>query len=314
MGAGGSHRTEMSIIRALRSLGYPSRLIDVVWWCRRLGPLGPRVVHALTEQFRPDAVILTRHAARLGENLVRRITSGRAGGVWFLDLTVPPSASVVGLAKAAGRLFLTCHSQLEAYRACGLPEVHYLPQGVDPEFDRPVTGTPAKYRCDLSFVGSGQYAHRHDLLRRVARVGRLQIRGRGWGGIPDLPVVGGPVYGRAFARVVRGASISLGAHATSAQDRQCACASNRIWKVLGCGGFYLGPAQRGMDSFARDREHCAWYHTVEEAVELCSRYLGEPDLREQIADAGRAHALRHHTYRQRVELLLAGRSYPLTPG
>jgi spore maturation protein CgeB len=85
-----------------------------------------------------------------------------------------------------------------------------------------------------------------------------------------------------------------------------------MWKVLGCGGFYLGAWQAGLESFARDGEHGVWYRGHDEAVELARRHLAEPGLRAQIAAAGRAHALQHHTYRHRLELLLAGRSYPLS--
>jgi hypothetical protein len=64
----------------------------------------------------------------------------------------------------------------------------------------------------VSFVGSGHSSYRYDVLRAVAGVSRLQIRGPGWDQAPaDLPVAGGPVHGRRLAQVIRGAAISLGA-------------------------------------------------------------------------------------------------------
>ncbi|HEY8257491.1 MAG TPA: glycosyltransferase [Gemmatimonadales bacterium] len=312
LGAGGDRRTEMSIVRAVRSLDHHCRFIDVVGWCRRLGPLGPPLVRRLGEAFRPDSIILTRHARRLGEDIIREMAAGRGGGFWYFDLSVPPLAEVVRLARAVGRIFVTCHSQMAAYRSAGVPEVLYLPQGVDSFVDRPAADAPERLRCDFSFVGSGQYVDRHELLRRIAAVGRLQIRGPGWSEAPaDLPVAGGVVSASAFPRVVRGAAISLGAHATRAQDSQVACISNRMWKVLGCRGFFLGPWQTGLDRFARDGEHCAWYRGIDEAAELGSRYLADSRLRDDIAAAGREHALAAHTYAHRVELLLAGKGYEI---
>jgi len=79
--------------------------------------------------------------------------------------------------------------------------------------------------------------------------------------------------------------------------------------VLGCGGFYLGPWQAGTEGLARGEEHCAWYRSVEEAIELGRYYLDHPRLRGEIAVAGREHALREHTYAHRVRLLLEGRGY-----
>ena len=111
--------------------------------------------------------------------------------------------------------------------------------------------------------------------------------------------------------MVAGAAISVGAHAIAGQERQAACDSNRIWKVLGCGGFYLGAWQPGSDDFARNGEHCVWYRDADEAVALAERYLAAPEERAAIAAAGREHALSHHTYAHRLPLLLEGRGHTI---
>ena len=311
LGAAGARRTEMAIVRAARTLGYPCRLVDVAGWHRRLGGLADALVVRLAVGFRPDAVIFTRQAQGLDAERVTELSAGRAGGVWYFDYAPSPAPELLALARAAGRLFVTCRSQVEAYRAAGVPEVLFLPQALDPAYDRPATRVPSRLRCDLSFVGSGQYPHRHELLRRLARVGKLQIRGPGWEGASDLPVAGGAVWGRRFAKVVAGAAISVGAHAVAGQERQTACDSNRIWKVLGCGGFYLGAWQPGSDQFARGGEHCVWYRDLDEAVALAERYLAAPAERAAIAAAGREHALGRHTYSHRLQLLLEGRGHTM---
>jgi spore maturation protein CgeB len=119
------------------------------------------------------------------------------------------------------------------------------------------------------------------------------------------------MYGRAYARAVKGAAISLGTSSLAAQVSQVASASNRMWKVMGCGGFYLGEWVECIEAFAQDRLHCVWYRSPEEAVELVRYYLEHPEERSRIADTGRRHALEHHTYAHRVRLLLEGRGYPL---
>ena len=301
----------MAIVRAARSLGHACRLVDVAGWRRRLGGLANGLVRRLADGFRPEAVIFTRHAHHLDPEQIGELSAGRAGGVWYFDYAPTPAPELLELARAAGRLFVTCRSQLEAYRAAGIPQVFFLPQAMDPALDRPAERAPSRYRCDLSFVGSGQYPDRHPLLRRLAAVGSLQVRGPGWEHVADLPVTGGPVWGRRFARVVAGAAISIGAHAIANQETQVACDSNRIWKVLGCGGFYLGARQPGSETFARDGEHCAWYRGADEAVALAERYLASPGRRAEIAAAGREHALRHHTYAHRLPLLLEGRGHTI---
>jgi hypothetical protein len=316
LGRRGASRTEAAIARGARALGHRARLIDVAGWYRRLGSRAGWWLRSQVDRFAPDIVILTRYAADLDDGSLRAVLRRRRSALWFFDLVERPHERIVRLARAAQQMFVTCPSQIELYRKAGASWVGFLPQAVDPGLDRPARWNRRRYRCDVSFVGSGHYPHRHELLRRVATDFKLQIRGPGWGKAPeDLPVAGGPVRGRAFARVVRGAAISLGAHAFPSQRKQWACASNRMWKILGCGGFYLGPWVSGVEILARGGEHCVWYETPEEAIELIRRYLPTPDARSAIAGAGRAHALSAHTYAHRLELLLEGRAYPLeSPG
>ncbi len=296
-------------MHAARSLGYPCRVVDVPAWRRRLGGLADPLIGKLALGFRPDAFILTRHAGRLDLDQVRDMCSGRPGGVWYFDYAPELDVGLLELARAVGRLFVTCRAQLERYRAAGIPEVHFLPQAVDPVYDSPATRVPSRYRCDLSFIGSGEYPYRHEFLRRMSVVGDLQVRGPGWSGVDGLPVAGGAIWGKRFARAVAGAAISIGAHAVAEQQAMPSCDSNRIWKVLGCGGFYLGAWQPGCEDFARSGEHCVWYRGTDEAVALAERYLASPAERAEIASDGRRHALQHHTYAHRLGLLLEGQGY-----
>lgn len=312
LGAGGPHKTEAAIVRAARALGHECRLVDVVGWSRRAGPLAGRVVRYLTDAFAPEFVILTRHAIRAGEPALRALLRGRERVFWYFDLQ--PKPAVVALGRLAQRMAVTAPPLADVLRAEGVAEVHFVPQGVDPEWDVPAASARAEDVCDVGFVGSGQYPHRYAVLRAVAAVARLRIRGPGWEQAPrDLPVAGGPVHGHRLAEVIRGAAISLGAHAFPKQDGMQATVSNRMWKVLGCGGFYLGPRVPYAEVFAAGGRHCAWYGSPSDAAELVRHYLARREERERIAQAGRAHALRHHTYARRLTLLLAARDYELVP-
>ncbi|HET8834258.1 MAG TPA: glycosyltransferase [Gemmatimonadales bacterium] len=312
LGAGGARKTETSIARAARALGHECRLVNAVTWTRYAGPFAPRAIRYAVESFDPDFVVLTRHAILAGETELQALLRGRGAAFWYFDL--PPRPAVLALARLVGNLYVTSPGQVERYRAAGVEEVRFLPQGVDPVRDRPARSAPPDLECDASFVGSGQFPHRYPVLRAVGAACRLQIRGPGWEGAPaDLPVAGGAVHGRRLRQVIRGAAISLGANATAEQDREPASASNRMWRILGCGGFYLGQRVPGIEEFAADGRHCAWYRSAEQAAELAVHYLASPDQRCRIAEAGRAHALEHHTYARRLELLLAGRSYQVAP-
>jgi Glycosyl transferases group 1 len=309
LGAGGVHKTEASIARVARALGHQCRLVNAVGALRYGGSWGGRWARYLAESYEPELLLVTRHAIELGEPALRALLKGREAVFWYFDFE--PKEKVVALGRLVGRMYVTCLAQRETYRRAGVEVVKFLPQGMDPEQDQPADSTPRAYRCDTSFVGSGHSVHRYAVLRAVAAVTRLQIRGPGWSNAgPDLPVAGGPVHGRTLARVIRGAAVSLGINPEPAQDRELFSVSNRMWRVMGCGGFYLGRRVPGAEAFAVGGEHCAWYSTSDEAADLARHYVNRPEERARIAAAGRTHALRHHTYAHRLALLLAGEEYP----
>jgi hypothetical protein len=311
VGAGGRHKNERAIARAAAGLGHAVRLVDVVSWTRNLGALALPWLERRIAGFEPDTVVLTRHGIRLGEERLRRVLRGRRSAFWYFDLRNPPLPDVVRLGRLVDTMYTTCVPEVETYRAAGVGRVWYLPQGMDPEVDRPAPDVPERYRCEVAFIGNGRHPHRLPVLRAVAAAARLRVRGPGWDPSVGLPVAGGPIYGVEYARAVGGAAISLGANAVAEMARLTGSASNRMWKVLGCGGFFLGEWVEGMDAFAREGMHCAWYRTPEEAVDQVRRYLADPAGRARIAEAGRRHALAHHTYAHRVALLLEERGYEM---
>lgn len=294
------------------SLGHTCLLINTVTWTQNLGRFAAPILNRRVEAFEPEVLILGRHATLLGEARLRKLVRGRYSAFWYFDLRIPPIDDVLLLGRMVDVMFTTYLPQVETYRALGIPNVMHLPQAMDPDLDKPAGRIPRHYRCEVAFIGSGTSAARHTILRAMAQSYDLQIRGPGWrNGPPDLPIVGGPTYGKAYARAVGGAAITLGASSHPDQPAQVASASNRMWKVLGCGGFYLGERVEGIEAFGRHGVHCAWYRDIDEAVALVRHYLDRPDERRKIAQAGRRHALDHHTYAHRVQLLLEGRGYPL---
>lgn len=310
LGAWAPHRDEDAYARAARRLGLEARVFDVLGWHRRLRMLAPPLLERQIEAFEPDFILCTREARRLGEKRLARLLRGRAAAMWHVDIA--PQAGVLDIARQCGTLYITYSSQRESYRAAGVPIVRFLPQAMDPDRDIPAHESRAEYACDVSFIGSGPYPYRWPLLHAISERFRLQIRGPGWKGVPSrLPVVGGAVHGAEFARVVAGAAISLGASSFAEQETQYASASNRMWKIFGCAGAYVGPYIPGIEQFARDVEHCRWYHSIDECMTTIAELLADPVERAAMAARGHAHALAHHTYDQRMAMLLRGEEYPL---
>ena len=310
LGAWAPHRTEDAIARAARRLGITARCFDVPRRTRQLGPLAGPLIERGVRRFDPDFILCTRHAWGLGPDRLQRVLRGRRSALWFFDAA--PHDGTIELARLCDAMYLTSAEQREQYRAAGVATVRFLPQGLDADLDRPATRIRPEDACDVSFIGSGQYPHRWPLLQMVGRTAELRIWGPGWEGAPpDLHIAGGRVVGARYAEVVAASQVSLGANAVPKQDAAVASASNRMWKILGAGGAYLGPWVPGIEVFAAQGEHCRWYRDADDCVAQLRELLADPDARRAMAARGRAHALAHHSYDARPALLLADQEMPL---
>lgn len=278
-------------------------MFDALGWQRRLGSLGARWLARRLEQYQATFLLCTRHAAALGTDTLAPITARIPSALWYFDATERPE--VPPLARMVATTYVTSQHAGEWLEREGVGGVSFLPQAADPQLDRPADSPPAEYRCDLSFVGSGNYPHRWPILERLAGECVTQIRGPGWRGAPaNLPVVGGPVRGARFAMTVAGAAVSLGANALPVQDRDPASSSNRLWRTLACGGAYLGQWVPGIEELARDGEHCRWYRDADHASAALGELLADPEERRAMAARGRAHVLAGHTYAHRLAVIL----------
>lgn len=310
VGAWAPHRSEDAIVRAARRLGLTARPFDVLRLNRRFGALGRAWLERSIARFDPDFVLCTRHAWQLGPERLTRLLAGRASAFWYFD--AHEVAGVTELGRLCDVMYTTYANQREHYLARGVKAVRFLPQALDADLEKPATTLHDADRCDVSFVGSGQYPYRWPLLARVAERYDLQIRGPGWQDAPvTLPVVGGPVYTSRLAEVIGAAKVSLGANSVAAQDNEHASASDRMWKVLACGGAYLGPWVPGIEALARDREHCRWYRSADECLEIIAELLADDVGRRAMAERGRQHAIAHHSYDARLPVLLRGGEQPL---
>jgi hypothetical protein len=310
LGAWAAHRDEDAYARAARRLGVECRVYDVLHWTQRIRGWAAPLIERAVRRFDPDIILCTRDAQRMGLDRLERLFRGRASVMWHVD--AQPQPGVIDLARLCGTLYLTCAAQRERYRTAGVAVVRFLPAAMEVTRDAPAASSPPAYQCDASFVGSGPYPYRWPVLAAVADTCQLQVRGPGWQDL-DVPfaIAGGPVHGKRFAEVIAGAAVSLGASALAEQERENPSASDRMWRVMGCGGAFVGSYVPGIEQFARHGEHCLWYRSVDECVEQVRTLLADPERRRAMAERGRHHALAHHTYDHRMRMLLTGEEYPL---
>ncbi|MEK9644208.1 MAG: glycosyltransferase [Alphaproteobacteria bacterium] len=164
-------------------------------------------------------------------------------------------------------------------------------------------GTPRdEYASDIAFVGSWQGYHR-EWKHRPALVRCLQHswpgRVRFWPE-PGQPSVRGDALRDLYAsvKVVVGDSCLAGGATHYWSDR--------IPETIGRGGFLLHPNVVGLDEHFTPGTHLVTWDIGDWTAlrDLVDQFLEDHVARETIADAGRAHVLKHHTYTVRMRQVI----------
>jgi len=144
---------------------------------------------------------------------------------------------------------------------------------------------PESERADLAFVGS-VYGARWDELQAVQRELRVNIISN--------------VFGRELSRVIRGHRIIIGPGYPSAPGYW----SDRIYVVLGHGGFFLAPEVEGMSE--EGFEPGVHYARLgDDPVRDIRRWLDRREDRARIARQGQELVLGRFTYEHRVREMCA---------
>jgi hypothetical protein len=306
---------ESSIRRALARAGHVVALVDDRRAAQRGGRrLANLWLRARVEAFRPDLLIVGK-ARAVEPDILSAACAGRRSRMWYFDLRRPPLDDVVERARRVDLLFLNAAGQVPDYEAGGVRRALFLPMAFDSRLEGPAD--PASdLVTDVAFVGTGYDVYRADFLLRLGRRFRLRVWGAGWEPWADrLDWAGGPARGPDVAQICASARIVLGVDPSFQVDSAVrGYASNRMWRVPGCGGFYLGHATPGMRELLVDDEHCAWYDDEEHAFAQIDRYLADDGARRRIRVEGRSFVTAHHTFDQRVRNLLEGSAFvnPLT--
>jgi spore maturation protein CgeB len=264
---------------------------------------------ALATAQRPD-VCLVQGGHRISARSVRAMRAmGIVTVLWTIDA---PGTSGLPYETAPLYDLIFCGGTeaVELLKAAGVARAHWLPFGCPSTLDSSESlteGELAAYGSDICFVGS-YYPNRAVLFEPLADL-KLVIRGPGWSRLPG----GSPL--RALAReqqvtpaewkkIYAATRIVLAAHY---QDGRSPCyqASPRIFEAMACGAFLLCDAQRDVATLFKDGEHLVLFHDGQDLRRKITYYLAHPDERTRIAEQGRCETVKNHTYRRRMEQLLA---------
>lgn len=168
--------------------------------------------------------------------------------------------------------------------------VEWLPHGVEPRAFPNTPKAPKKY--DVSFVGHLVSQERIDFLDRM-----FEEFPNFWFGKKLSRYVKNENQADDCADIFRKSRIVL-------NPPTKADVNMRLFEATASGSFLLTEWVPGIDDLFEDGKHLVLYKTVEEAIEKAKYYLEHDKEREAIAKAGMEHTLKHHTYKQRLDIML----------
>lgn len=171
-----------------------------------------------------------------------------------------------------------------------LPRAHWVPLGCDPVMHRGQTNETHAY--DIGFVGADGGVPRKFYLQELReRYPRSFI---GKAPYTEMP----KIYGQS----------KIGFHYIECTSPLRDHVSMRVYEILAGGALLMANAleEEAFESVGlRDGQELVVYRNPAELFRLVEYYLGHETERKRIASAGQQAALTSHTYRQRVERMLA---------
>ena len=196
----------------------------------------------------------------------------------------------------------------------------FLPLAAEPEVHwRPLLESDADYSYDLTFVGTAwpnRVASLQRLLAALPADLKLQLclpwnrhlpepKLEGIGALPQLRLDISDlcdVWNR--SRVVLTIGREFAAGGRSNAEQRGSSPPPRLYETALAGGFQVALAGAGMDVASAYGERIPLARDEAEAAELIRRFLAAPEERMERNRAIQAHTLEHHTYGQRLEVVL----------
>lgn len=202
---------------------------------------------------------------------------------------------------------------LEAIRGAGAGEVHYLPVACDPGIHTPMALSAEerqRWGSPISFMGAG-YHNRQQLFASLAEY-PLKIWGTEWPGCRPFDRMvqegGRRLTPAEYVKVFNASDININLHSSHERDGVDPFGdflNPRTFELAASGVFQLVD-QRSLLPEAFDvGSEIVTFSSVRELKEQIEYYLAHPEARGRIAQAGRARALKDHTYTARLKQMLS---------
>ena len=197
-------------------------------------------------------------------------------------------------------------------RGIGQENALYLPLAALPSFHRPLELTPGEMRefgSELSFLGAG-YPNRRKAFTQLQLQG-LKIWGTEWEDEPRLaPYLqrqGRRISSEDAVRIFNATAVNLNLHSSIHTDQLVSkgdFVNPRTFEVASCGAFQLVD-ERALLPELFSRDEMAVFGSLEDLKERIAHFSAHPEERRRMADCARERVLKEHTYKHRMQTLLA---------
>ena len=196
--------------------------------------------------------------------------------------------------------------------ARGARQITFLPCACDPALYHPEPAELVRrssLASSICFIGTFSPA-RGVMLESLAGIDDIAIWGPGWQ--PTLKQLRGKLAPNIFrgeglppgqvSHAYQSASIVINTHGP---QTKLGGLNTRAFEVPACGAFQLMDYVPEMEPLLEPGHDVAVYRTPQEAGAVAREYLTDPEARQRIARQGHARVLAEHTYRHRMQTLLA---------
>jgi Uncharacterized protein conserved in bacteria len=265
-----------------------------------LGDVEARILLAQIEHYKPD-VILNQEVDIVDGAFLRQVRA--PDRTIIAQCGVQPLSSFDGTPYSFGISLIPW--VVEFFRSKGIP-AYNTHLGFGPAVLERL-GPPPKRDVEVSFVGglSSNHKKRIEMLEAVASELPVQLWLSSFKGIPSTSplhqCVRGEAWGRDMYDILRRSKITLNSHIDAARGM---AGNMRLYEATGVGTFLLTDNLPNLPSLFEPGVHLDVYDDAADCVRKVKKYLAVDAEREEIAAAGQAHTLSHHTFDIRVQELL----------
>jgi len=252
--------TNVSQAEALESLGYNITTYSYRERLERLGNVASRDTELkdLIKESKPDLVIFSK-CNNMDVSVVTECNKYSSSCLWYMDPCPGSQWNGELLQKVKAATFMCC-DKLPAVKLAKQfsKNVFHIIEGFDHTRDFP---HELDKSIDVSFIGS-LYNGRDMQLAQLGDIKHFDN-----------------VYGEEHAKIVSKSKINLNFCTNG-------CASDRIYKILGAGGFLLTDDWSGREETFIDGEHLVIFKGLEDLKTKLNYYLSNPNICKKIAKNG----------------------------